>query len=111
MALGVHTRGRGEHRAGKAHGDERSVSMSSLPRPYTAAEPPDSLVDEFLEGYIYWIEACEDVRTAYQRWQDCTDRGRGLEYERYTAALDHEEYAADLYSYRAARLHASGPSG
>jgi hypothetical protein len=34
----------------------------------------------------------------------CKDPGRALEFERYTAALDHEEYAAHIYSFRTARL-------
>ena len=71
---------------------------------HQGTEPSDALVGEFLESYIYWVEACEDVRTAYQRWQDCKDPGRALEFERYTAALDHEEYAAEIYSFRSARL-------
>jgi hypothetical protein len=69
-----------------------------------------SLVDEFLEGYIYWVEACEDVRTAYQRWQDSKDPGRALEFERYHAALDHEEHAAAIYSFRTARFSAGRSS-
>jgi hypothetical protein len=76
---------------GRTCGHEGWVEMSSL-------------VDEFRESYIYWAEACEDVRTAYRRWQDSKDAGRALEFERYTAALDHEEYAADIYSFRTARL-------
>jgi len=70
-----------------------------------------SLVADFLEGYIYWVEACEDVRTAYRRWHDSKDAVRALEFERYTAALDHEEYAAIIYSFRTARLHAGNTSG
>jgi hypothetical protein len=73
-------------------------------RQHPATEPSDSLVSEFLESYMYWLEACEDVQTAYQRWQDSKDPGRALEFERYTAALDHEEYAAEIYSFRSARL-------
>ena len=52
-------------------------------------------------------EACEDVRTAYKRWQDSKDPRRALEFERYTAALDHEEYAANIYSFRTARLRST----
>ncbi len=70
-------------------------------------EPSGQLVDEFLEGYVYWAEACEDVRTAYKRWQDSKDPRRALEFERYTAALDHEEYAANIYSFRTARLRST----
>jgi len=73
-------------------------------RQHSATEPSDSLVDELLESYIYWLESCEDVRTAYQRWEDSKDPERALEFERYTAALDHEEYAAAIYSFRSGRL-------
>ena len=55
--------------------------MATTQHPET--EPSDSLIDELLESYIYWLEACEDVRTAYQRWQDSKDPGRALEFERY----------------------------
>ena len=78
--------------------------MSSVSRQHPATEASGQLVDEFLEGYLYWAEACEDVRTAYRRWHDSKDPGRALEFERYTAALDHEEYAADIYSFRTGRL-------
>jgi hypothetical protein len=78
--------------------------MSSLPRQQPATQRFNSLVDQFLESYIYWVEACEDVRTAYQRWQNSKDPARALEFERYSAALDHEEHAAAIYSFRTARL-------
>ena len=71
----------------------------------------DSLVHEVLESYIYWAEACQDVRRAYRRWQDSKEPGRGIEFSLYSAVLDHEEYAAAIHSFRTARLHAPNPSG
>ena len=71
----------------------------------------DSLVQESLESYIYWTEACEDVRMAYRRWQDSKEPARAIEFSLYSAALDHEEYAAAIHSSRTARLSAPRPSG
>ena len=74
--------------------------------PKSPAEPLDSIVHAFLESYIYWTNACEDVRTAYQRWTSSKDPHRALEFARYSAALDHEEYAAAIHSHRTERLRA-----
>ena len=78
----------------------------STSRGLPAADPLDSIVQAFLESYIYWTGACEDVRTAYQRWTSSRDPHRALEFARYSAALDHEEYAAAIHSHRTERLRA-----
>jgi hypothetical protein len=79
--------------------------MSS--RRHPASDLTDLLVSEFLESYIYWTEACEDVRSAYQRWRDSKGPSRALEFSLYSAALDHEEYAAAIHSSRTERLRAA----
>jgi hypothetical protein len=65
-----------------------------------------ALADEFLESYVCWKEACEDVRTAYRRWTDCQPQERDLGFATYRAALEREELAASIHSDWAERLGA-----
>jgi hypothetical protein len=37
-----------------------------------------SLVDEFVEGWVRWREACDEVRSAYESWQQCKTGKRAL---------------------------------
>jgi hypothetical protein len=75
--------------------------MSALP---TDTQVPQSAIDELLEGYVSWREACELVWRAYARWID-SDRGeRALTYDAYLAALDAEERAAGTYADHTSRV-------
>jgi len=56
------------------------------------------VADEFLESYVCWREACEDVRKAYARWGSSSQRHRALAFESYRASLDREDHAARLHS-------------
>jgi hypothetical protein len=61
-------------------------------------------IDDLLEGYVSWREACHAVWGAYERWIG-SDRGeRGLAYAAYLAALDGEECAACTYAHHTARV-------
>lgn len=63
-----------------------------------------SAIDELLEGYVCWREACQAVSRAYERWIG-SDRGeRALAYAAYLAALDGEERAAGTYAHHTARV-------
>jgi hypothetical protein len=64
----------------------------------------DAIVDEFLESYVSWREACEDVCAAYERWGTSKPTQRTLAFGWYRAALDREEDAALVHSKFAARL-------
>jgi hypothetical protein len=64
----------------------------------------DALGDEFLESYVSWREACEEVRAAYQRWGASKPPQRTLAFGWYRAALDREERAAQVHSKLVARL-------
>jgi hypothetical protein len=64
----------------------------------------DAIVDECLESYVSWREACEDVRAAYEYWDACRPPQRAIAFGGYRAALDREEDAARVHSYLAARL-------
>jgi hypothetical protein len=72
-----------------------------------ATEPPPWLVDEFVDSWVRWREACEEVRSAYQRWGKCEPRQRGLAFSVYRAALDREDQAARVYSDWTDRLRAA----
>jgi hypothetical protein len=62
------------------------------------------MVDEFLESYVSWREACEDVESAYSRWKESRAQQRDYEFATYQAALDREEHAAGIHSLMAERL-------
>jgi hypothetical protein len=62
--------------------------------------------DEFLDSYVFWREACEDVRSAYRRWMDCAPEERGPGFAAYRAALEREAQASKVHSARAQRLGA-----
>ena len=65
------------------------------------------LVDEFLETWIYWREACGDVRAAYLRWAQSDAEQRDLAFAGYRAALDREDQAARVHSIWTERLRAA----
>jgi hypothetical protein len=67
---------------------------------------PSALVDGFLDSYVWWREACDDVRTAYRSWSESKPPQRGLRFATYQAALDREEVAARVHSHWAERLGA-----
>lgn len=87
---------------------------------FVVAGPPSSeadrgsrCVDGFIESYVQWREACDEVRTAYRRWTRSTMSRprRGWACARYRAALDREEVAAftfGLFAGELARLEHQG---
>jgi hypothetical protein len=79
----------------------------SAQRPDRVVEHPSNwIADGFLGSYLSWREACEDVRSAYERWRRCGPLQRGLAFESYSAALDREEHTAGVHSDWAERLRA-----
>jgi hypothetical protein len=64
------------------------------------------VADGFLESYLRWREACEDVSAAYRRWSESEPQQRALGFSTYQAALDREEYAAGIHSEWVERLGA-----
>jgi hypothetical protein len=72
-----------------------------------AAERFRSLVDKVLGSWICWREACEDARSAYERWGNCEAPERDLAFASYRAALDREDHAARVYSVWTNRLRAA----
>ncbi len=70
-----------------------------------------AVTNGFLESYVCWREACEDVRSAYERWGKCKSPQADLTFESYRAALDREDHAARIHAGWGMRLHAVERSG
>ena len=77
----------------------------SLPRFPDEWQTLRSLVDRFIESWIYLREACEAVHTAYECWQQCEAAQHGLAFAHYRATLDREDQAARVYAMFAERVH------
>jgi hypothetical protein len=78
-------------------GISRHGSARSIPVDHVEAWRADA----FLEGYVCWREACEAVRTAYDRWRGGPPGDLGLAFAAYRAALDQEEHVARMFRERA----------
>jgi hypothetical protein len=64
------------------------------------------LVDAFLDSYVWWREACDDVWSAYSAWVDAGSGDAGRRFAAYESALDREETTAVIHHERARRLSA-----
>jgi hypothetical protein len=56
------------------------------------------LVDTMIAAYVDWREACRLVDDAYRSWTNATGPRARAAYGRYTAALDAEAWAAEVYA-------------
>ena len=56
------------------------------------------LADTTIGAYVNWREACRVVHDAYRSWASATGPSARVAFRRYTAALDAEEWAADVYA-------------
>jgi hypothetical protein len=63
------------------------------------------LVDKLMEAYVSWREACLDVSDAHRSWATETGIGATVAFDRYMAALDREESAAEDYAYLSRRAN------
>ena len=61
---------------------------------------PPQLIDELMEMYVEWREACMALRTAYERWSNVRLAEREFAFAAYRAALDREEQASARYGAR-----------
>ena len=107
----AHTRGLTDARVRERRATRRmSWITSRSPRdgsPTGSRERPGLVVvDEFIDSWICWREACEDVRGAYERWRVCSAPQRGLAFASYRAAVDREDQAARVYAFWTDRLRA-----
>jgi hypothetical protein len=58
------------------------------------------LIDELMDMYVEWREACIALRRAYERWSSVRVAERKLAFASYQAALDWEERASVVYADR-----------
>ena len=56
------------------------------------------LLDNLVDAYVDWREACARVNDAYRSWASTTGPCGGAAFGEYMAALDEEEWAADVYA-------------
>jgi hypothetical protein len=69
------------------------------------------LVDSMIHAYLDWREACLLVHDAYRSWARCTGSRARVAFWSYTAALDAEERAAEVYASRVRRVGRLAASG
>jgi hypothetical protein len=80
----------------------------SQDQPHAATELRSALADGFVDSWVSWREASEDVRAAYRWWSECAGPQRALAFAGYRAALDREQHAASTHSDWAERVRALG---
>jgi hypothetical protein len=64
----------------------------------------ERLIDDVIERYVCWREACAGVESAYAAWQAARRGERQLAGAAYVAALDREQHAALVYSQMVERV-------
>ena len=71
------------------------------------------VVDEAMDAYVDWRQACNAVRLAYSRWAGARRSEVALWYAAYSVALEREEHASERYAgllRRAGELVAPAPA-
>jgi hypothetical protein len=58
----------------------------------------ERLVDQLVEAYVGWREACARVDDAYRFWAIDTGACGRIAFGSYVAALDAEERSAEVYA-------------
>lgn len=69
-----------------------------------SAQIPPALIDELMDRYVEWREACVALTCAYERWASVPVSERVLAFAAYGAALDWEEQASAVYANRINRI-------
>lgn len=62
------------------------------------------LVDKMIDAYVDWRETCGQVHHASCCWQRSTGHVAGASYAAYSAALDREQRAAEVYEVLVRRV-------
>jgi hypothetical protein len=62
------------------------------------------MVDEAVDAYVDWRDKCRAVWDAYRRWVSASIGDAGLAFETYSAELDREEHAAEIYAAEIRRV-------
>jgi hypothetical protein len=68
-----------------------------------------SSLDEFIESYVCWREACDEVASGYARWLRSPAHDLRLAFAAYQAALDGEAGAA--HGHRVAQVRLASEAG
>ena len=61
-------------------------------------EASASLADRLIDLYVRWREECFAVQAAYERWVSAQREDRPAAFAAYSAALDREERAGEVYA-------------
>jgi hypothetical protein len=61
---------------------------------------PSRVIDDLMDMYAEWREACVALRQAYERWSSVRVAERESAFAEYQAALDWEEQASAIYADR-----------
>jgi acyl-CoA reductase-like NAD-dependent aldehyde dehydrogenase len=69
-----------------------------------ACEHNGRLGDALIDLYVEWREECSAVHAAYARWRQASKDDRAAAFAAYSAALDREERAGDVYAAMVRRL-------
>jgi hypothetical protein len=56
------------------------------------------LGDALIDLYVEWREECSAVQLAYERWRKAARDDCAAAFTAYSAALDREERASDVYA-------------
>jgi hypothetical protein len=59
---------------------------------------PSQLIDDLMDLYVEWREACIALRKAYETWSSVRVAERASAFAEYRAALDREELASAVYA-------------
>jgi hypothetical protein len=86
-------------------GAERSHGRGPVTVEVSSSRSLDDLVDD----YVSWREACGVVSDAYTHWQRAGRWERRLAFGEYVAALNCEEEAAMVYQHAVERLATTAP--
>ena len=76
----------------------RTAMRPHLPQRQTPTPSERALLDSVLQRYIDWREQAASVQTAYENSRDATAADCIGAFAVYTAALDREELASQLYA-------------
>ena len=61
-------------------------------------------VDNMMDDYVGWRDACAAVAVSYENWKCSDRRDKKLAFSVYVAALDREEQAATAYERAVAEV-------
>jgi hypothetical protein len=74
------------------------------PRSALVGEGRRQYVDDMMDDYVSWRDACAAVALSYEAWKCSDRRDTQLAFSAYVAALDREEEAATAYERAVAQV-------